>query len=70
VMEKLLLRPEEAAELISVGRSKMYALLAAGDLPSIRVGHSVRVPVRALQAWVDDQTHLVTDGAPGEGEAE
>lgn len=54
-MDKLLLRPVEAAEAIGVGRSKVYELLASGELPSIRIGGSVRVPVDALRAWIDRQ---------------
>lgn len=60
-MEKLLLRPTEAAEAIGIGRSKMYELLAAGKLPSIRIGASVRVPVDALRAWVERQLAERTD---------
>ncbi len=37
-MDRLLLRPAEAAEAIGIGRSKVYELLASGDLPSIRSG--------------------------------
>ncbi len=55
-MDRLLLRPQEAAELLGVGRSKVYALLAAGELPSIKVGRSVRVPAEALKLWVSNQT--------------
>lgn len=54
-MERLLLRPIEAAEAIGVGRSKMYELLASGELPSVRIGCSVRVPVDALRAWIARQ---------------
>ena len=54
-MDRLLLRPVEAAEAIGIGRSKVYELLASGDLPSIRIGGSVRVPVAALQAWIERQ---------------
>lgn len=54
-MDRLLLRPMEAAEAIGVGRSKVYELLASGELPSIRIGGSVRVPVDALQRWIDRQ---------------
>jgi excisionase family DNA binding protein len=54
-MEKLLLRPVEAAEAIGVGRSKIYELLSKNELPSIRVGSSVRVPVDALRAWIARQ---------------
>ncbi len=49
-MERLLLRPIEAAEAIGVGRSKVYELLASGELPSIRIGSSVRVPLDSLRA--------------------
>jgi excisionase family DNA binding protein len=52
-MDRLLLRPIEAAEAIGIGRSKIYELLASGDLPSIRVGGSVRVPIDALRAWIE-----------------
>ena len=54
-MDRLLLRPVEAAEAIGIGRSKVYELLASGELPSIRIGGSVRVPVAALQAWIERQ---------------
>jgi excisionase family DNA binding protein len=54
-MERLLLRPVEAAEVIGVSRSKLYELLASGDLPSVRIGASVRVPVDALRAWIAEQ---------------
>jgi excisionase family DNA binding protein len=51
-MDQLLLRPMEAAEAIGVGRSKVYELLASGELPSIRISGSVRVPVDKLREWI------------------
>jgi len=51
-MDRLLLRPIEAAEAIGIGRTKLYQLLASGELPSIRIGSSVRVPVDALRDWI------------------
>ena len=51
-MDRLLLRPTEAAEAIGIGRSKVYELLASGEIPAIRIGGSVRVPVDALRAWI------------------
>jgi len=53
-VEKLLLRPMEAAELIAVGRSRIYEMLASGELPSIRIGRSVRVPLMELRKWVSE----------------
>ena len=52
-MDKLLLRPLEAAEAIGIGRSKVYELLASGELPSLRIGGSVRVPVDKLREWIE-----------------
>jgi excisionase family DNA binding protein len=52
-MEKLLLRPTEAADLIGMGRAKTYALIREGALPSVRLGKSLRVPARALAEWVE-----------------
>lgn len=52
-MDKLLLRPTEAAETIGIGRSKVYELLASGELPSIRIGGSVRIPLDRLREWIE-----------------
>ncbi|ETA03993.1 transcriptional regulator [Frankia sp. CcI156] len=51
-MTKLLLTPAEAAEILAVGRSTVYELLAAGDLESVRIGRSRRIPRAALDAFV------------------
>lgn len=53
--ERLLLRVEEVAEMLSLGRSKTYDLVATGVLPSVRLGRSVRVPADALRRWLEAQ---------------
>lgn len=50
---KLLLTPVEAAEQLAVSRTKVYELMAAGLLRSIRIGRSRRVPVDALGDFID-----------------
>ncbi len=55
-MEKLMLRPAEFAEAIGIGRSKAYELIARGEIPSVRIGGSVRIPVDALRDWISRQT--------------
>jgi excisionase family DNA binding protein len=52
-MEKLLLTPEDAADLLSIGRSKLYELLGDGRLTSVRIDGSRRVPMSALIEFVD-----------------
>jgi excisionase family DNA binding protein len=54
-LERILLKPEEAALALGISRAKLYALLAAGVLPSIRLGASLRIPTAALAAWVNEQ---------------
>lgn len=49
----LLLRVEEAARRLGIGRSSMYRLLASGDIESVRVGGLRRIPVPALDDYVD-----------------
>jgi excisionase family DNA binding protein len=49
---KLLLRPEEAAEVLGIGRSKLYELLAVGEVESVRIGKCRRVPLAALDDYV------------------
>jgi excisionase family DNA binding protein len=53
--DRLMLRPVEAGEAIGVSRSKAYELIAAGEIPSVKVGGCVRVPVDALKRWIADQ---------------
>ena len=60
-MEKLLLKPTEAAEVLGVGRPKVYELLAARVVPSVKLGGSVRVPADALRAWVERQVAKVVE---------
>lgn len=52
-MDRLLYRPEEAAALLGVGRSRIYQLLAEGAIGSIQIGRSRRVPADALTAYVN-----------------
>lgn len=52
-MDQLLLTPEHAAELLAVGRTKLYELLRTGALESVRIGAARRIPAAALAAYVD-----------------
>ena len=54
-MEKLLLKPNEVMEVLGIGRSMVYEMLASGDLPSVRVGRLIRVPSKALEEWIDER---------------
>lgn len=47
--EKLLLKVGEAADRLGIGRSQLYELLRTGEILSVRLGRSRRVPVKALE---------------------
>ena len=51
--EQMLLRPNEVAFTMGISRTKVYQLIATSELPSVRIGGSVRVPLAELQAWID-----------------
>jgi excisionase family DNA binding protein len=48
----LLLTAEEAAAELRIGRTRMYALIASGEVVSVKVGGSRRVPYDELAAYV------------------
>jgi excisionase family DNA binding protein len=60
--QTLLLKADEAAKLLSLGRSKVFLMVATGELPSVRVGRAVRIPRAELEEWVRRQVH---DGSMG-----
>ena len=45
----------EAAKRLRLGRSTVYHLAQRGELPSVRIGRSVRVRGDKLDAWLDRQ---------------
>ena len=56
--DPLLLRVEEVAQTLSLGRSKVYELIASGELPSITIGSARRVPTEALQKWIAEHVDV------------
>ncbi len=44
---------EQAAERLSLSRTTVYALIGSGELESVKVGRSRRVPVAALGEYVE-----------------
>ncbi len=65
---QLAVRVPEAARLLDIGRSKCYDLIRRGELPAIRVGKSLRVPLVALTAWVEKMAHASIDPSLSDNE--
>ena len=47
-----LLTPEEVAQRLRVGRTKVYELMDRGDLPSIKIDRCRRIPSRGVDAFI------------------
>jgi excisionase family DNA binding protein len=61
MIDQLLFTVSDAADRLSLSRSKVYELLAQGTLRSVTVGRSRRIPADALVTFVaalsaDDST--------------
>ena len=49
---KMLLEVEEVAEMLSLGRSKLYSYILSGDLESVKVGRRRLIPPEAVLEFV------------------
>lgn len=47
----------EAARALGLGRSKTYELIAAGELEVVHIGRAARVPVEAIEEFVQRIRH-------------
>jgi excisionase family DNA binding protein len=50
---RLLLRPEEVAQALNVGRSTVFELLRTGELRSVKIGALRRIPADAVAEYLD-----------------
>ena len=50
-----LLNAQDIAEALSIGLSTVYLLLERGELPSIRIGRSVRVRPEDLEEFIESR---------------
>lgn len=48
--EKKLYRVREVAESWGLSKSKVFQMVAAGEVESVRIGRSVRIPARVVDA--------------------
>lgn len=50
----LMLTVEETARVLRIGKNGAYEAIASGAIPSIRIGHRIRVPRKALADWIEE----------------
>jgi prophage regulatory protein len=61
-MERLLLKPVEVTQVLGIGRSLVYDLIARKEIPSVRLGRCIRVPADSLKKWIKEQEAQRQDG--------
>jgi excisionase family DNA binding protein len=52
---KVLLTAEQMAEILQISVSKAYAMMASGEIPTVRIGRCVRVREEDLEAYINEQ---------------
>ena len=52
---QLLLTPRQAAEALQISERKLWGMKAAGEIPHVLLGRSVRYDPRDLQRCIDEQ---------------
>ena len=48
----VVLTAAEAMDLLGVGKNTMYRLLKSGELPAVRIGHSRRLTLEAVEYFL------------------
>ena len=65
-MEQLMYRPAEAAQVLGIGRTRVFALIKSGRLRSVKLGAARFVTAEALQTFVRDLEQESTRDADAE----
>ncbi len=42
-------------DLLGIGHTKAYSLVASGEIPSVKIGRIIRISQRDLGDWLDQQ---------------
>jgi excisionase family DNA binding protein len=53
-MDTILLKIPEVMTRLAIGQTKLYELMATGELRSVRVGRSRRIPKDELERFIGD----------------
>ena len=49
------LKVPEVAAVLRIARSRVYELVGEGEIPSVRIGRSVRISRNELERWLEGQ---------------
>ncbi|MFL5589034.1 MAG: helix-turn-helix domain-containing protein [Ktedonobacteraceae bacterium] len=66
-VHKKLLTINEAASALGLGRSLIYTLVAKGELKSIKIGRARRIPLGAIDEFIERRLEQELSDAEGRG---
>lgn len=55
-MEKMTMTVQEMAQCLGIGRNRAYELIRTGKVPFLKFGRSVRIPKKAFDVWLANET--------------
>jgi excisionase family DNA binding protein len=61
----LLLKPDDVAKALNIGRSKAYELISSGEIASITIGRCRRVTLDAIRDFVSSRQQIEAEEADG-----
>lgn len=65
-MTRLSVSVPEAAQLLGLSRSSTYAAVQRGEIPSVRVGGRVLIPLQRLTALINGEAPAVSEASSEE----
>ena len=56
MMNRLLLNTADVASLLDLSYFTTSKMIREGELPSVKIGTNIRVPLKALEEWIEKNT--------------
>ena len=44
-------------QVLGIGSTKAYELVASGEVPSVRIGRAIRISRKELEHWLEEQRY-------------
>lgn len=57
-VEPICVRINDAARMIGIGRTKLYELIATGEVETVKLGRGTRVTVASLYRLIERRRHF------------
>ena len=47
---------KEVAKRLGIGTPAVYEMVAGNRIPHIRIGGSIRIPIKTFEVWIESET--------------